>query len=192
MIIKQRKLFSLLSMAVFTFSELAVGATIDVFSCKLNVENLESSESIGFEQEVTTVRENMDYPRIKNHNVHVRSSSIPIKVNFQSKHQSKNIAIEIMLQHRFASDIGAVGRPVEASFWSCARTVLTQGSESFASECEGENDRPNPFDDPDGRWQSTRIYRDLPMVPDGYLEEISLGGFGIQTSLSCTHKLTRR
>jgi hypothetical protein len=149
-------------------ASMAHAAVVDSFSCTMSWQSQNPQESFELTQNAQVVREPMDYARIRGHNIWVTESVIPIGLRLYGRD------FAALLRFRHALDVGAVGRPMAAALWSCGQANLDSSGGSVAQECDDLQVMDNPFDDPRGRWKSTKIKAEQMEFPNGFSFKVEL------------------
>ena len=177
----------IVGLALVSGHSIGFGAPADTFDCVMSWKTSEPGKSFAVTQRAVVVRTFLDYGRIRGHNVHMTSTSIPVAVKFGDVDYAATIEV------RHATDVGPVGRATDAALWTCGELLVATPDAVARQMCEDKNLRSNPFADPAGRWMPASLQGNMAAFPRPFvvtrsmLVEESGEAAPAELRLSCTH-----
>lgn len=186
----------LLSVLVVTVASLwpslGFASVVDTFDCTFAWSSELPEESFSFSNQTSVVRTLAEYPRIRGHNPRVMES----KISFSSLEKTHSIKFSGSLTFRYATDVGAVGRAMDAALWSCGDLEILTPHRRIENSCSDAHVKSNPFDRKSERWIPTSFRSEQMEFPRDFEKNIQFYATDVGTmgpgvlSLTCRHKAT--
>lgn len=167
-------------------------SVVDTFDCTFDWSSELPEESFSFSNQTSVVRNLAEYPRIRGHNPRVMES----KISFSSLEKTHSIKFSGSLMFRYATDVGAVGRAMDAALWTCGHLEILTPDRRIEKPCSDANVKSNPFDSQNERWIPTSFRSEQMEFPRDFETNIQFSASDVGPmrsgvlSLNCRHKAT--
>ncbi|MEY4063973.1 MAG: hypothetical protein RIR26_181 [Pseudomonadota bacterium] len=169
-----------------------LASVVDTFDCDFSWTSELPEESFSFSNQTSVVRTLAEYPHIRGHNPRVMES----KVSFKSLEKSHDVQFSATLMFRYATDVGAVGRAMDAALWTCGDFEILTPNKRIQKSCSDADVKTNPFDRKNVRWIPTGFKSEQVEFPRDFEENIEFpaADVGLMAAgvlrLTCKHKDT--